>query len=143
MSDVHFPPSATSTALPEAREESDGQVRRHLHGIPDIRGFFRTNTAPVYFVGPTAFNLLGLDRWVRDFHYIAYYDSWDGAHPRVFTPKTSRTSSSRAARRSTTTCCATPRSRRSCRARGGPAEGGDGLLRRGDRADLRRSSATT
>ena len=66
MSDVHFPPSATSPALPEAREESDGPVRRQLHGIPDIRGFFRTNTAPVYFFGPTAFNLLGIDRWVRN-----------------------------------------------------------------------------
>ena len=87
MSDVHFPPSAASRALPEAREESDGPVRRQLHGIPDIRGFFRTNTAPVYFFGPTAFNLLGIDRWVRNFHYVAYYDSWDGAHPRVFSPR--------------------------------------------------------
>ena len=29
----------------------------------------------------------GLDRWVRNFTYITYYDGWDGAHPRVFTPK--------------------------------------------------------
>lgn len=60
--------------------------RRVLRGIPEIRTFFRTNETPVYFVGATAFNLLGLDRWVRNFNYIAYYDSWDGAHPRVFTP---------------------------------------------------------
>jgi D-alanine-D-alanine ligase-like ATP-grasp enzyme len=40
----------------------------------------------VFFVGATAFNLLGLDRWVRGFSYISYYDSWDGTHPRVFTP---------------------------------------------------------
>lgn len=60
---------------------------RKLNGISEIRTFFRTNTAPIYFVGPTAFNLLGIDRWVRNFEYIAYYDSWDGAHPRVFTPK--------------------------------------------------------
>src|SRR5687768_12170855 len=58
-----------------------------LHdALPIFRHFFRTNTDPVYFVGATAFNLLGLDRWVRNFHYIAYYDSWDGGHPRVFTP---------------------------------------------------------
>ncbi len=58
-----------------------------LKGIPSIRTFFRTNDQPVFFVGPTAFNLLGIDRWVRNFFYIAYYDSWDGAHPRVFSPR--------------------------------------------------------
>jgi biotin carboxylase len=58
-----------------------------LNGISEIRTFFRTNVQPIYFVGPTAFNLLGIDRWVRNFQYITYYDSWDGAHPRVFAPK--------------------------------------------------------
>jgi biotin carboxylase len=62
-------------------------LRRRLNGIPEIRTFFRTNQQPVYFVGPTAFNLLGIDRWVRNFQYITYYDSWDGQHPRVFTPE--------------------------------------------------------
>ena len=59
---------------------------RQLSGIPEIRTFFRTNTQPIYFFGPTAFNLLGIDRWVRNFQYVVYYDSWDGHHPRVFTP---------------------------------------------------------
>ena len=59
----------------------------YLDGIAEIRTFFRTNQQPVYFVGPTAFNLLGIDGWVRNFQYIVYYDSWDGAHPRVFAPK--------------------------------------------------------
>lgn len=58
-----------------------------LEGIPSIRTFFRTNEQPVFFIGPTAFNLLGIDRWVRNFFYIAYYDSWDGMHPRVFVPR--------------------------------------------------------
>jgi biotin carboxylase len=62
-------------------------ARRHLNGISEIRGFFRENTAPVYFFGATAFNLLGIDRWVRNFSYVAYFDSWDGGHPRVFSPK--------------------------------------------------------
>jgi biotin carboxylase len=61
--------------------------RAPMNGISEIRTFFRTNLQPIYFVGPTAFNLLGIDRWVRNFQYIAYYDSWDGAHPRVFAPK--------------------------------------------------------
>ena len=60
---------------------------RPLRGIAEIRHFFRTNTTPVFFVGATPFNLLGLDRWVRNFDYITYYDAWDGQHPRVFTPK--------------------------------------------------------
>src|SRR4249919_4106377 len=59
---------------------------RKLKGISDIRTFFRTNEQPIFFIGPTAFNLLGIDRWVRNFRYIVYYDSWDFGHPRVFTP---------------------------------------------------------
>ena len=59
---------------------------QQLNGISEIRTFFRTNTQPIYFVGPTAFNLLGIDRWVRNFQYVVYYDSWDGGHPRVFAP---------------------------------------------------------
>jgi hypothetical protein len=61
--------------------------RRVLNGVSEIRHFFRTNTTPVFFVGATPFNLLGLDRWVRNFHYVSYYDGWDGAHPQVFSPK--------------------------------------------------------
>ena len=70
--------SGTTVGAPE---------RRRLRGISEIRTFFRTNQQPIYFVGPTAFNLLGIDRWVRNFQYIVYYDSWDGQHPRVFAPK--------------------------------------------------------
>src|SRR5688572_18623631 len=61
--------------------------RRTLRNMSEIRTFFRTNQQPVFFIGPTAFNLLGLDRWVRNFSYVAYYDGWDGAHPLVFSPK--------------------------------------------------------
>jgi hypothetical protein len=57
-----------------------------LKGIPEIRAFFRTNETPVYFVSPTAFNLLGIDRWLRGFFYINYFDSFEG-HPRVFVPR--------------------------------------------------------
>lgn len=81
-----------------------------LRSISDIRHAMRTNTTPVFFFGATPFNLLGLDRWVRNFSYVSYYDGWDGAHPRIFTPTTSPMWSSRAAKRSTTGCCATKRS---------------------------------
>src|SRR5271169_1379361 len=36
---------------------------------------------------PTAFNLLGIDRWVRNFHYVTYFDSFEGSHPNVFVPE--------------------------------------------------------
>lgn len=58
-----------------------------LRGIAEIRTFFRTNETPIYFVSATAFNLLGIDRWVRNFKFINYYDSFDGFHPNVFVPK--------------------------------------------------------
>jgi hypothetical protein len=58
-----------------------------LRNISEVRHLFRTNEVPIYFVGATPFNLLGLDRWVRNFSYVPYDDGWDGVHPRVFTPK--------------------------------------------------------
>lgn len=60
---------------------------RTLTGISALRGFFRTNRCPIYFVSPVAFNLLGIDRWVRRFEYVNYFDSFDGGHPRVFVPE--------------------------------------------------------
>ena len=57
-----------------------------LRGIADLRGYFRTNQTPIYFISPTAFNLLGIDRWVRRFYYVNYFDSFDGDHPCVFVP---------------------------------------------------------
>ena len=57
-----------------------------LRGIAEVRHFFRTNRTPLYFVSPTAFNLLGIDRWVRDFFYVTYFDSFGGTHPRVVIP---------------------------------------------------------
>ena len=58
-----------------------------LRGISEIRAFFRTNETPIYFISPTAFNLLGIDRWLRNFFYVNYFDSFEGNHPRVFVPK--------------------------------------------------------
>ena len=57
-----------------------------LRGISDIRGFFHRNEKPVFFISATNFNLLGMDEWVRNFHYINYIDCFDGQHPHVFVP---------------------------------------------------------
>ncbi|MFP5347328.1 MAG: biotin carboxylase [Actinomycetes bacterium] len=59
---------------------------QRLSDISQVRHFFRTNQVPIFFVGPSPFNLLGLDRWVQRFSYVTYYDPWDGVHPRVFAP---------------------------------------------------------
>ena len=75
------------TDVPRPAGSAGSPARRHLNGISELRTFFRTNSEPIYFIGPTAFNLLGIDRWVRNFQYIAYYDSWEGRHPRVFAPE--------------------------------------------------------
>jgi hypothetical protein len=84
--------SATGDEVAHSNDAAYGpadtaRARRPLRNISEVRHYFRTNEVPVYFVGATPFNLLGLDRWVRNFTYITYYDGWDGAHPRVFTPK--------------------------------------------------------
>jgi biotin carboxylase len=57
-----------------------------LHGVSELREYFRTNRQPIYFVSPTAFNLLGIDRWVRNFRYVCFYDSFEGSHPNIFVP---------------------------------------------------------
>ena len=58
-----------------------------LSGVSELRRFFRTARTPVYYVSATAFNLLGIDRWIPTFRYINYYDSFDGHHPKVFVPR--------------------------------------------------------
>jgi hypothetical protein len=80
---------ATPTAPTPSRPQAVPKVTRTepLRGIPAIRHFFRTNETPIYFVSATAFNLLGIDRWVRNFRFINYYDSFDGWHPNVFVPR--------------------------------------------------------
>ena len=63
------------------------EPRRVLNGISDVRAFFHTNAVPLYFISPTPFNLLGIDRWVRNFFYLTYFDSFEGVHSRVFVPR--------------------------------------------------------
>ncbi len=79
-------PREVSVGTDAAFASGRAAARRRLKNISEVRHFFRTNDVPIYFFGATPFNLLGLDRWVRNFSYITYYDAWDGAHPRVFTP---------------------------------------------------------
>jgi D-alanine-D-alanine ligase-like ATP-grasp enzyme len=61
-------------------------VRPVLKGMSDIRRYFFRNQTPTYFISATNFNLLGMDEWVRNFHFINYIDCFDGEHPHVFVP---------------------------------------------------------
>jgi hypothetical protein len=85
------PPPAAEPTREEAAAMSGAPglmiSTKPLTGIPAIRNYFRTNATPVYFVSATAFNLLGIDRWVRNLRFVNYYDSFDGTHPNVFVPK--------------------------------------------------------
>lgn len=65
--------------------------KQTLRGMSDIRRFFFRNEVPYYFVSATPFNLLGMDEWVRRFHYVNLIDCFDGHHPHVLVPaKTDR-----------------------------------------------------
>ena len=77
-----IPPAPPARTTSRRARKDDGVLR----GMSAIRRFFRTNEVPVWFVSATAFNLLGIDRWVRSFRFLNYYDSFDGHHPRVFAP---------------------------------------------------------
>ncbi len=57
-----------------------------VRGLSDILTFFRRNEKPIFFVSPTAFNLLGVEKFINRFFHINYFDSFDGLHPRVFVP---------------------------------------------------------
>jgi biotin carboxylase len=72
---------------PPAPPEAIAEPGHVLQGISEIRAFFRKNETPIYFVSATAFNLLGIDRWVRNFTFLNWFDSFDGTHPNVFVPK--------------------------------------------------------
>jgi hypothetical protein len=84
QADASVPRQRVSPVQPTAKR---GPAGKPLRGVSAIRAFFRRNRTPIYFVSPTSFNLLGVDRWISNFHYINYYDSFDGRHPRVWVPE--------------------------------------------------------
>ena len=60
-----------------------------LRGLSDIFSFFGNNETPIYFVSPTPFNVLSIDKWVNNFWFVNYFNSFDGHHPHVFVPTSS------------------------------------------------------
>ncbi len=66
-------------------------MNKPLTSLEEIKAYWANNTEPIYFVSPTTFNLMDLDRWVNNLTYIAYIDTFDGKHPNVFVPSRSVT----------------------------------------------------
>jgi hypothetical protein len=62
-------------------------MSKRLKTLSDIRRYFHRSQRPIYFVGATNFNLIGMDEWFGNFSYINYIDCFDGQHPNVFVPK--------------------------------------------------------
>lgn len=60
--------------------------RNVLKGMSDIRRYFHRSETPIFFISATSFNLLGMDEWVRNFHFVNYIDCFDGQHPNTFVP---------------------------------------------------------
>ncbi len=58
-----------------------------LKSIDEIKSFFSNNSTPIYFISASSFNLMGIDKWVNNFHFITYIDSFDGKYEHLFSPK--------------------------------------------------------
>jgi hypothetical protein len=43
---------------------------KKVSSIADLKLMFHRNERPIYFIGATNFNLLGMDRWINRFRYI-------------------------------------------------------------------------
>jgi hypothetical protein len=63
------------------------QSSETLTTISAVRRFFYRNTRPIYSIGPTDFNLAGMDEWIANFRHICQIDCYDGRHPNVFVPR--------------------------------------------------------
>lgn len=74
---------AKKRARKASAKSSDRPV---LRGLSEVYQYFRDRETPVYFVSPTAYNVLGIEQWISAFRYVTYFDSFDGDHPRSFTP---------------------------------------------------------
>ena len=72
--------------MTESQVGMDSPERPVLRGISEIYRFFRENETPIYFVSPTAYNILGIDDWVSALRYVCYFDSFDSAHGHIFVP---------------------------------------------------------
>jgi biotin carboxylase len=79
-------PQAAADVRTPATGSAEPAQRPVLRSLSEIYQYFRKNTTPIYFVSPTPYNLLGLEQWVGAFHYVTYFDSFDGSLLHSFSP---------------------------------------------------------
>jgi hypothetical protein len=94
---------------------------------------------PILFFGATPFNLLGLDRWVRNFTYITYYDAWGRRAPAGVHASDKPYQEFESGEDINNWLPDQPRGPRAHRCRdtaGYPTQGRNGVLRQRDRGDL-------
>ena len=53
----------------------------------NLSDFLSKYPDPIFYVSRSATNLLGVERFVPNFFFITFIDSWSGRHPANFTPK--------------------------------------------------------
>lgn len=66
---------------------TDAQTRpAPLRTLNEIKDYLASSDQPIFYLSRSATNLLGVERVSKGFRYITMSDSWDGRHPRAFTP---------------------------------------------------------
>ena len=60
-----------------------------IRSIEEAKTYLKQNPIPIYFVSPTNFNLIGIEKWVSQFKSISLIDCYDQENPSVFSPKIS------------------------------------------------------
>src|SRR3954464_10554326 len=81
MASTGIPPVTPAKAIVAKRS-----ARPRLRGLSDVYQFARSSRTPIYFVSPTAYNVLGIDQWAGAFENISYDDPCAGHRPHVFVP---------------------------------------------------------
>ena len=57
-----------------------------ITSIADVKEYFSNLDTPHYFVSATNFNLMNLEKWVKNWHNINFVDCYDGTNPSVMLP---------------------------------------------------------
>ena len=76
--------TASKTTAPRRRRPS-------VRGVAAVRAKLAANQIPIVVVGPTPYNLSGLERWLGGLRYVTSHDPFDGTHPALFTPASTDT----------------------------------------------------
>ncbi len=54
-----------------------------IQTIDTLKQVWKSDQTPLFFISPTSFNLMDLDRWIGGMRYVAWIDTFDGQHPKA------------------------------------------------------------